>query len=204
MNVFKLQVDYDALGDSPWGELFDQVELEETWPLYRSHPLAATWRPMPVTLHEAEQHAEFVYFTAGGWAVRPEARRALIPILGGAVEFLPLACDTGEEFHALHPLQLADLGPEAVARRNEVSGNITDIRRYSFDPAALVGKVCFRVRHPVGSAAGPESGGSDVLVSSVVRDCIERHGFLGVRCVPVFPVDERWSGRTGGRSELTP
>jgi hypothetical protein len=189
MKVFELEVDYDVDSNSPWGELFDDVELEEARPLYEARPLASTWRPMPATLHGAEQHAEFVYFTAGGWAVRPAARRVLKPVLGGAAEFLPLACETGDEFYALHPLQLADLGLNAVARRNEVSGNITDIRRYSFDPSALVGKVCFRVRHPVGSAAGPESGGSDVLVSPAVRDCIERHGFRGVRCVPVFPVD---------------
>jgi hypothetical protein len=76
-----------------------------------------------------------------------------------------------------------------------VSGNITVIHRYSFDPAAVGGLVCFRVRHPVGSAAGPGSGGSDVLVSPVVRECIERHGFRGVRCASVFPIDERWPHR---------
>ncbi len=195
MEVFALKVDYDASGDAPWGMLRDEVELEETWPLYDGRPLAPVWRPMPVTLHEVQQHAEFVYFTAGGWAVRPVARRVLEPVLCGAAEFLPLACDTGDEFYALHPLQLADLGPDADARQNEVSGNITDVRRYSFEPAAIAGLVCFRVRHPIGSAAGPESGGSDVLVSLAVRECIERHGFRGVLCVPVFPIDERWPRR---------
>jgi len=196
MEVFVLRVDFDADGNRPWGMLRDEVELEETWPLYDGRPLAPTWQPMTVTLHEADQHAEFVYFTAGGWAVRPAVRAALESVLGGAAEFLPLACDTGDEFFALHPLQLVELGPDADARRNEVSGNITDIRRYSFEPAALTGMLCFRVRHPVGSAAGPEAGGSEVLVSQAVRVCVERHGFRGVRCVPAFPVDERWSRRT--------
>jgi len=193
MEVFALKVNYDAAGNSPWGMLRDEVDFEETWPLYDGRPLAPTWRPMPVTLHDADEYAEFVYLTAGGWAVRPDARRKLEPLLSGVAEFLPLACDTGDEFFALHPLQLADLSPDADARRNEVSGNITVIRRYSFEPAALLGMVCFRVRHPVGSAAGPDAGGSDVLVSEAIRECIERCGFRGVRCVPAFPVDERWS-----------
>jgi hypothetical protein len=196
MEVFALKVDYDADSNSPWGMVRDEVEPEESWPLYDARPLAPTWQPMPVTLHQVEQYAEFVYFTAGGWAVRPAARRVLEPVLGATAEFLPLACDTGDEFFALHPLQLADLGPDADARRNEVSGNITYIRQYSFEPDAIAGLVCFRVRHPVGSAAGPESGGSDVLVSPVVREYIERHGFRGVQCTSVFPVAERWSRRT--------
>jgi hypothetical protein len=193
MEVFVLKVNYNADGNSPWGMLRDEVDLEETWPLYDARPLTPTWLPMPVTLHDADEYAEFVYLTAGGWAVRPDARRELEPLLGGAAEFLPLACDTGDDFFALHPLQLTDLGPDADARRNEVSGNITQIRRYSFEPAALAGMVCFRVSHPVGSAAGPDAGGSDVLVSPAVRECIERCGFRGVRCVPAFPVDERRS-----------
>lgn len=191
MEVFALQVDYDAGGNSPWGMLRDEVEIEETRPLYGRRPLAPTWKPMPVTLHDAERLAEFVYLTAGGWAVRPAARRVLEPLMGGAAEFLPLACDTGDEFYALHPLQLADLGPDAVARRNEVSGNIVVIRSYSFEPAALVGMSCFRVRHPPGSAAGPESGAGDVLVSRVVRECMEQHGFKGVRFMRAYPVGER-------------
>jgi hypothetical protein len=196
MEVSALSVDYDADGNSPWGMLVEEVELEATWPLCDGRPLAPSWRPMPVSLHEADEYAEFVWFSSCGWAVRPEARRALEPVLGGAAEFLPLACDTGDEFFALHPLQLIDLGPDADARRNEVSGNITVIRRYSFEPADLAGMVCFRVRHPVGSAARPDAGVSgDVLVSPEVRECIERCGFRGVRCVSAFPVDERRSRR---------
>jgi hypothetical protein len=191
MEVFALQVDYDAEGNSPWGMLRDEVEIEETWPMYNRRPLAPNWQPMRVTLHEAHQYADFVYFTAGGWAVRPPARQSLEPILGVAAEFLPLACHSGDEFFALHPLQLADLGSGAVARRNEVSGNTTFIRRYSFEPSSVVGKVCFRVGNSVGSAAGPDSGCSEVLVSSAVRDCIERLSFRGVRCIRVFPVDDR-------------
>lgn len=191
MDIFALQVDYDARGNSPWGTLHDEADLDDTRPLWRNRPLAPTWRPMPARLYGARAVSDFVSFTAGGWAVRAEARRALEPLLGDNAEFLPLDCDPDEGFHALHPLQLADLGPEAVVRRNEVSGNITVIDRYSFEPSTLVGMVCFRARHPPGSAAGPHSGTSDVLVSQPVRECIEQHGFRGVRCVQVAPVDTR-------------
>jgi hypothetical protein len=191
VEVYALQVDYDVNGNSPWGMMTDEVDLDETWSLYDARALLQTWRPMPVTLHKGEQVADFVYFTAGGWAIRPTVRLALEPVLNGAVEYLPLACNTGEKFFSLHPLQLADLGPNSDVNCNRVSGNITVIRKYSFKSEELAGMVCFRVRHPVGSSAGPEAGCSDVLVSPQVKSCIELHSFRGVRCVKVFPTDER-------------
>jgi hypothetical protein len=195
MEVYRLEVDYDASGDSPWGEVRSLGEHQELWPLSRIHPLASDWQPMEVTLAEAEERADFVRFSGGGWAVRPEALRVLEPLLTGAAEFLPLMCDTGDEFFALHPLELVDLGPDAEASRNRVSGNITWVHRFSFDPKNLVGKKCFRIRHPKGSAAGPTSGGSDVLVSDAIYKHILGFGFRGIRFVQAFPLDERWAHR---------
>lgn len=200
MKVFCLKVDYDADGNCPWGMLRADGALEDSWPLYDSRPLARAWKPMFVTLHDVEEYAEFVYFTAGGWAVRPEARRLLEPVVGEAAEFLPLECDKGDEFFALHPLQLAELGPDADAHQNRISKNITTVRRYSFDAASIAGMACFRARQPVGSAAGPNSGCSDVLVSDTVQEHIAQSGFRGICCVPAFPIDERWEASRTRRS----
>jgi hypothetical protein len=130
-------------------------------------------------------------FGPGYWAVRVAASRALEPILGQAAEFLPLVCESGEDLVALHPVQLAELGPDTEGARNPVTGRFTWIRRYSFEPAALAGMVYFKGHEPIPFPDGSYSGVGDVLVPCSVRDRIEELGLAGCRLEPVFPVDKR-------------
>ena len=215
MEIFSLQVDYTARGSNPWDTVHARCDLECLFPLGRNRPLAAEWQPLPVQLRSARQRADAMLFGPGYWAIRLAASRALSPILGPAVEFLPLLCESGEELVALHPLQLAEIGPGTEGSRNAVTGCLTWVRRYDFEPAALDGMVCFQAREseaviravadrlrragmvctqdrePGSAGDSVYSGLGDVLVPEAVRERLERLGLSGWRFEQVFPVDKR-------------
>jgi hypothetical protein len=191
VEIFSLQVDYTPRGSNPWDTVHAACDLVRLFPLHRNRPLAAEWQPLPVRLNTAKRRADAMRLGASHWAVRLAASRALAPILGPAAEFLPLACESGEELVALHALQMAELGPGAEGSRNPVTGRLDWVRRYDFEPAALAAMVCFRAREPVPIGDGVFLGIGAVLVPDPVRERIEGLGVAGWRFEQVFPMDKR-------------
>lgn len=185
MEVFKVEVDYPARGDDPWGPLGHRGPLDELTPLRRLRPLAASWQSLTVERWPASREADVVDFL-GHFAARAEVVGELRRVLGDDAEFLPLAGVAGEPFAVWHPLRGVDPGPGTVFRRNEVSRNITWVERHSFDPAAVAGLRCFTIRQPADSAAGPEACLFDVLVPGETRRELERLGLRGIRFRRVF------------------
>lgn len=183
MQVFKLNIAYDEEGNSPWDALWYDGDEEDIEVLDCQMRLGAVWKSPQIRFEKRDQTPD-VYGFQTYFAVSERIRDRLLPIVEEAVEFLPLSVDAVTPLFALHPLFRADLDERAIVSKNSVSGNISVIRSYSFNPEELQDAIpIFQVRQPNGSKARnagyPCSG---VLVSQDVVEVFEQSGVLGVVC----------------------
>lgn len=195
MEVFHLDTDYDAQGNSPWDTIWYDGDYEDIDVLDCDAKLAAIWKPPNVRVEERNKGPDFFVFQTY-FAVTERVRVLLLHIVQNTVEFLPLSTDMNLLLFVLHPFIRVDLDDGAVVSRNSVSGNVTVIRKYSFAPNAFDELQqdwqqpihVFQVRHPLGSSA--RDGGvavSGLLVSREFVDLCKKNNLQGVTFKKVFP-----------------
>ena len=105
----------------------------------------------------------------------------LDPLVGDAVEYLPLDCDEGE-FWLVNVLDVADcLDWEQSELTYFDDGGLKGIGRYVFKPNCLEGHHMFRT---------PEHKYSRIFVSDEFKSLVENSDLVGLRFVPA-----PWEGR---------
>lgn len=124
-----------------------EAELPSGWNYqFDGSPLAASWSPPRVRVMRVKGRGEdFCRFYYNLPVVSGSARSVLEPVLGGAVEFLPLECP-GRELFAMNVLLLVDaLDEERATLRRDSNGFILEIRRYAFHVDRIAGLRIFKL-----------------------------------------------------------
>jgi hypothetical protein len=193
---YKIETDYNEDLNSPWDALWYGGDYEDLNVLLGQLRLHAVWKAPEVRVQLRDRRPDFYVFQ-GHWAVTDAVRSFLLPLVKDTVAFLPItvandaplfaATSNEAPLFVVHPRLRCDLDGGAVVSCNEVSGNITVIRQYSF-PAGQPTMHIFQLRHPVGSHSR-DAGIAylSVLVSREFKELCEHHGVRGVRWPQVFP-----------------
>jgi hypothetical protein len=167
--------------------------------------LAAIWKAPPVKLERSLKRPDVFSFVLH-YAVTERVRDLFAPIVREEAEFLPLAVPRFEPVFVVHPLWPVDFDESAEVLCNEVSRNITEVRKYSFtlDPDQYDGpRHLFRMRQAKGSAARDHgSTMSSLIVSEVIKAVCEEHGLTGIvfKKVQSAVKPRKGRGRTNGSS----
>jgi hypothetical protein len=152
VDYFWIDTDWDATFNSAWHALWYEDD-EALGCLDGSLPLAAIWKPPAVT-HEKRVKRPDVYSFVLHYAVTESVRDLWAPIVRDEAEFLPLAVPRIAPVYVVHPLWPVDFDERAEVSCNGVSGNITVVRKYSFNFDEYDGpRHLFRMRQAKGSAA---------------------------------------------------
>jgi hypothetical protein len=111
-------------------------------------------------------------------------RDLLVPIVRDDAEFLPVVVPEVGVLFVVHPLWPQEFDMHADVECNEVSGNITTVRRYSFtfDPRTSEGpRHLFRMRQAKDSAARDHGSTMSALIASEkVKLACERAAATGI------------------------
>lgn len=187
MQVYKISTAYDEDGNSPWDAIWYDGDDEDLDVLGCPMRLGAIWSS-PQTRLEKRNKTPDIYAFQLYYAVSERVKAQLLPIVEDTAEFLPLSTDSAEPLFVLHPLLRLDLDERAVVLKNSVSGNITVIKKYSFDPHDFEERIpIFQVRQGLGSVA--RSAGfpcTGVLVCRDVFKVHQKNRFRGVTIDKVF------------------
>ena len=157
---------------------------------HRTKPLANRWKPPRVKLRQRKWRCDLISLYPF-WAINEKARAALMPLLGDAIELLPVRCADLPDIWAMHALRYVDLATKAV-QNGEPGRNMTAIDRYAFDVQDLKGMHFFGLRQSPGSPsrkAGRCFGGT--YVSEEFKRTVEKHGLEGVVFEKVFSYHPR-------------
>jgi hypothetical protein len=183
MEYFLIDTDWDENLDSPWDALWDEAKFGALDCLGGSLPLDAIWKAPPVKLERRVKRPD-VYSFVLHYAVTERVRDLFAPIVRGEAEFLPLAVSKMNPVFVVHPLWPVDFDEGAEVQCNEVSRNITVVRKYSFtlDPDQYDGpRHLFRMRQAKGSAARDHGFTlKSLIVSEVIKAVCEEHGVAGI------------------------
>jgi hypothetical protein len=183
VDYFVIDTAWDETRNSPWDALWYEGEHDALDCLGGSLPLEAIWKPPPVELERRLKRPDIYCFELH-YAVTERVRNLFAPVVQEEAEFLPLAVPEIDPVFVVHPLWPVDFDESAEVRCNEVSRNITVVRKYSFtlDPDQYNGpRHLFRMRQAKGSAA--RDGGitlNDLIVSEVIKAVCEEHGISGI------------------------
>lgn len=142
-------------------------------------PVAKQWRPVKVRVDRAQRRGDFPSFLPGSVpAFSQRAVDVLLPLLGGAVEALPLECGR-LKFYAIHVLDLVDcLDERRSTIRRFPSGGVMRIEKHVFDEKCLGERMIFRLRE------APLKG---VYYSGELKRHIEAAKLEGLEERQVFP-----------------
>ena len=114
--------------------------------LESAEPVASKWRPIKVVADKHGGSGDFPSFLPHVPAFSRRALDVLQPLLGDAIEALPL--DFGRlEFFAIHVLEVVDCLDEnlSVIKRFP-SGGVMSIRKHVFDEKCVGERLMFRIR----------------------------------------------------------
>jgi hypothetical protein len=166
MTFFVLRADpdiYDAL------VLADKRRWSVVGDLH-GQSLAASWKPVEVEVLRGKKRGDHPYLSPGVPVVNERAWKVLKPIVGGAVEALPLRAGD-VRYLALNVtvvLDALDLTASEVARFP--SGGIMSVRKFVLRPEVVKGHDIFKVR---------EAELKYVLVSDRFKAAVEQHRLRG-------------------------
>jgi hypothetical protein len=108
--------------------------------------------------------------------VSRRALEILTPLIGDAVEFLPLPAPAAE-FSLVHVMEIVDCLDHTRSKVSRFSdGRVSGILHYAFDVGKLCGKHIFKI---------PEMADLEVFVSDTFRATVESHGLTGAIFRPV-------------------
>lgn len=145
---------------------------------FKGKPLAASWQPLATALSFAESLGDFSHFAAHVPVVNQHALTMLAPLIGDAVEALPLApnSDLGDNYFLLNVINVIDCLDLQRAQLEKARGIITNIRHYAFLESSLLGSHIFRIK-------GYEIGG--VFVSEKFKTLVEENHLTGLMWHPL-------------------
>ena len=107
----------------------------------------------------------------GALVFNAHAVSVLSPLMGSAVELLPLRCEEGE-FWVLNVLRVLDcLDRERSVFTYWQNGKIKGVREYVFQTGCLEGRTIFRM---------PEDNYAIIYVSQVFKDLVDEHDLRGL------------------------
>jgi hypothetical protein len=132
------------------------------------------WTPVPVVIDSDHNNpGDFPSLYSCTPVFSERAWIALCPLIGRVVEALPLICPGDQPYFAINALDIVDCLDLAhtTLSRNEISGNITDVRDHHFKIERLEGKHFFKT---------PQTKALEVLVSDEFRRIVESHGLKGL------------------------
>jgi hypothetical protein len=182
MNYYEIGTAWDECLTA-WDALWDDLPFRALDCLDGSLPLAAIWKSPPVRLGKGEKRPD-VYGFVLHYAVTKKVRDLFAPIVGEEAEFLALDVPEFGGLFVIHPLWPVDFDERAEVSCNSVSGNITEVRRYSFtlDPREYDGpRHLFRMKQAKGSAG--RDGGftlSRLIASEKIKRASEDAGVAGI------------------------
>jgi len=183
VKYYLIDVDYDAKGNAPWDAVWHTLSYDALDCLRGSLPLAAIWKS-PKTILNRQKKRPDVFDFLSHFAVTKAVRDLLAKIVGEEAEFLPLKVPELDLLFVIHPLWPIDFDKRAVVQCNEVSGNITAVRKYSFtiDPSKYDRpRHLFRMRQAKDSAA--RNAGSTLtplIVSETVKEAMQKAKVQGI------------------------
>jgi len=147
----------------------------------RGYALGPRWRPLPVEHCDASvpknrgEPVDFLSALSGKTAVSERALQAITPLVGAAIEPLPLDCEDEPDRHyfLLNFLDLVDcLDEEQSVVERGSEGYISVIWKYAFKPGTADGHHLFRLKQdPLG----------DTLASDEFKTLVEDHGLVGLK-----------------------
>jgi len=187
--VYEMDTGYDERGRSyPRDSLQFAGDDDDLDPLSAAVPLADTWKPLQMTFRRNKWRSDLLAVYCTATAVNERAKESLAPLLGSAVEWLPIESNASEPLFLLHPLVHLRLAPDAV--HNGGNGrNITVIQRHSFRPEDLQGVHLFQVVGPPDSPAGAAGHGmTTIYVSDDFVRRVEQYSLRGMLFRKVFPL----------------
>ncbi len=181
MEFFRLEAAYDATGNLPWDALWYDGDDEDLDALSCQMRLGPVWKSPLVRLETRDRRPDAYEFHLY-FAFTRRISEVLSGLVEDSAEFLPLRLPGSKRIFVMHTLSRVDLDAHALVDRNKVSGNITDVRKYSFVKQQMRdGMHVFQIRQAAGSA-GRDAGYavSTVLVSSKFRDICEQYHVQGI------------------------
>jgi hypothetical protein len=185
--VYLMDPGHDAKGRSyPRDSLHFEGPDEDLDALDKRTPLARNWRPLSVTFRRGLWTSDILQVYCFATAVNERAVKALAPLVGKSVEWLPIKTNADEPLFLIHPL--VHLHLDANAEHNGGNGrNITVIRRYSFRPADLKNVHMFQIVGPPDSPAGAAAHAMHhICVSDDFVQMVEQHGLRGMVFKKIF------------------
>jgi hypothetical protein len=138
-------------------------------------PVSVERYPAPRRKHRGKP-VDFPSLAGLGLAFSERALQALKPLVGDAIEPLPLIYEGPGKFYVINILdvtELLDLDRAVVDRRE--SGYISTVEKYAFKPGSIDGKHIFKCKECL----------IDDLVSAEFKALVEAEGLVGARFIPV-------------------
>lgn len=103
---------------------------------FRGQPIPDTWRVPPIEIHrEKAKKRDFVPWSLSAPAVSKRARDALEPLVGSAVQFVPLIFIGKTEYFAMNVVKLSDCldtSRSQIQYSKSDPMRIVDVLRYKF------------------------------------------------------------------------
>jgi hypothetical protein len=190
MSIYLIQSDlesYDSLLKYPLAPFDDWWPQQgfESWVEVRfalnGHRVGSRWRPIPVYRYRGSPRRKYAglavdfHHSDVGWtAISEHALEVIRPLVGDAVEALPLeVVDHPEQrYYVLHVVDLVDcLDREHVEGRRIAEDAYTDITQYAFRPGTTDGHHLFRL---------PEIPLTVNLASEEFKQLVEANGLRGL------------------------
>ncbi len=108
--------------------------------------IGAKWRPIKVSVDNHGRRGDFPSFLPHIPAFSQRALDHLQPLLGDAIEALPLDCGRFK-FYAIHVLDLVDCLDEQHSEvQRDPEGDVMYIRKHVFDEKCVGERLMFRIR----------------------------------------------------------
>jgi hypothetical protein len=140
------------------------------------------WEPVPMEWSRATVRAnrgkpvDIIGLMGDGLAFSDRAVKALTPLVGDAIELLPLICDGPVHFQVVNMIDIIDcLDEERSAIDRYSDGDIASVMKYVFKPGSTEGHHLFKCKQ------------FDLhnLVSAEFKALVEQHGLIGAYFTPV-------------------
>ena len=145
--------------------------------IYKGKPLAKGWKPPSVRRDSRFRPGDFPSLYGPVPIFSERAWIGLQPLIEGAVEGLPIKHPSGDNYFAIHVLDVVDaLDRKKSAVKLYADGGVMRVVNYCFKSKPLKGKQIFRI---------PESVYLEVLVSETFKKRVEELKLKGVLFKPL-------------------
>ena len=170
IHLLRADRDYQSL------VLADGAHWPRLWE-FTGRPLSAEWAPVRVEHYPVGERGDFPHLASHVPVLSERAWPALEPLIGSAVEALPLLAEDDERYLALNVLSVLDcLDEERAVVEHPAGDEQMWISHYAFRPGAVGGHPIFKVRH---------AELKHVLASDAMRAAVAAAGLRGFVFAPL-------------------